>query len=174
MSYVYVLTNDLFPGLSKIGACSDVHGLLDQLTDSVPGKSSIAWQHLVEDAYEVASNVRGVIAKLAVPYSTGWYSFPADLAIKQFQLCIAQSDPRCILDNLWLEDKKHIRNVADLGDFCHTWRLQIGMSQQDLADHANVGLKFIVDLESGESHLPMDSCIRVAELLGIDLFAAKR
>lgn len=175
MAYVYVITNDLFPGLSKIGSSKDVTALLGRLTDSVPGKSHIAWQFLVEDAAAVAATVHGFLSKLMVPYSPGWYSCPSDLAIKQFQLCIAQSDPASILDNLWVEDKKHIRSVADLGDFCHTWRLQAGISQQDLADNANVGLQFIVDLEDfAEADLPIGGCLRIANLLGIDLFAAKR
>ncbi len=174
MAYVYVITNDLFPGLSKIGSAKDVSVLLDRLTEAIPGKSHIVWQYLVEDAAAVASTVHGFLSKLMVPYSPGWYSCPADLAIKQFQLCMAQSDPYNILDNLWVEDKKHIRSVADLGDFCHTWRLQIGMSQQDLADHADLSLQFIVDFEAGQPWCSMDGCLRVAELLGIDLFAAKR
>ena len=74
MAYVYVITNDLFPGLSKIGSSQDVTALLGRLTDSIPGKSHISWQYLVEDAAAVAATVHGFLSKLMVPYSPGWYS----------------------------------------------------------------------------------------------------
>lgn len=174
MSSVYVMTNSLFPGLCQIGSSPDVYGLLQSRTGASPGRYRIDWYRLVKDASVIAMTVKSILAKFEVPDSVGWYSCPADVAVEQFCRCMDQANVSSVLSSLLPEDKKHIRSVADLGDFCHTWRLQIGMSQQDLADHANVGLKFIVDLEGGESHLPMDLCICVAELLGIDLFAAKR
>ncbi len=174
MAYVYVITNDLFPGLSKIGSSKSVDSLVQNMTDLIPGRSRISWSQLVEDADYVATNVRTVLDKFSVPSSYGWYSCPAGVAIEQFRRSMAQIDSLSIMVDSWLEDKKHIRSVADLGAFCHTWRLHIGMSQQDLADHADLNLQFIIDFEAGQPWCSIDGCIRVAELLGIDLFAAKR
>lgn len=174
MSYVYVLTNDLFPGLCKIGACSDVHGLLDQLTDSIPGRSYAAWYTLADDSYEVATRVRTILAKFIVPDSRGWYSCPASVAIEQFQLCMAQVDPPTVLGDLLIEDKRQVRSVADLGAFCREWRQKVVFTQKELADHADVHVDFIADLENGLPSCSLGWCLRVANLLGIDLFAAKR
>lgn len=174
MSSVYVMTNSLFPGLCQIGSSPDVYGLLQSRTGASPGRYRIEWYRLVEDASVIARTVRSILAKFEVSDSVGWYSCPADIAVEQFRRSMDNSDSPSVLGDLLQDDKKQIRSVVDLGDFCHTWRLQVGMSQQDLADHADLTLQFIVDFEAGSPWCSIDGCIRVAELLGIDLFAAKR
>jgi DNA-binding XRE family transcriptional regulator len=174
MAYVYVLTNDLFPGLSKIGSCSDVQQEVRLIRAAMPGKSVLEWTCPAGDFFVAIRDMQSVLYRFATDFP-GWYACPAGVLIDHCRKYLNKSDSLSDMDSLLMEDKKHISSVADLGAFCHTWRLQAGMSQQDLADHANVSLQFIVDLEDfGEADLPIGGCIRIAELLGIDLFATKR
>lgn len=48
-------------------------------------------------------------------------------------------------------------------------RKQLGMTQQDLADRAGVGLRFIRDLEQGKPTVRLDKVNQVLALFGHEL-----
>ncbi|MCH3942918.1 MAG: helix-turn-helix domain-containing protein [Atopobiaceae bacterium] len=69
---------------------------------------------------------------------------------------------------------EHIRTVADLGAVIRHERRRQGFSQTQLADGSGVGITYVFNLENGKETSEMGKAIRVAESLGIDLFAEAR
>ncbi len=56
--------------------------------------------------------------------------------------------------------------MYDLIQFVKMRRKQLGLTQQDLAERAGVGLRFIRDLEQGKETLRMDKVNEVLALFG--------
>ncbi len=54
----------------------------------------------------------------------------------------------------------------ELIDFVKTKRNQLGLTQQDLAYRAGVGLRFVRDLEQGKESLRLDKVNQVLALFG--------
>lgn len=67
-----------------------------------------------------------------------------------------------------------IATSGDLGQLVRSVREQRKMSQQDFADLAGVGRRFLSELENGKSTLEFDKVVRVASAAGIDLVALHR
>jgi y4mF family transcriptional regulator len=59
-----------------------------------------------------------------------------------------------------------IKSPQELGDALRSARKQLGLTQPQLALAAGVGVRFIVDLESGKPTVRFDSVMRVIEALG--------
>jgi y4mF family transcriptional regulator len=70
--------------------------------------------------------------------------------------------------------RRHVSSTADLGALVRERRLEIGLTQQDLADAAGTGRRFISELEGGKATLEFGRIIQVCRILGIDLFAMTR
>lgn len=64
-----------------------------------------------------------------------------------------------------------IKSPQELGDALRSARNRLGLTQPQLALAAGVGVRFIVDLESGKPTVRLDSVLRVIDALGgvIDL-----
>lgn len=174
MSYVYVMTNEWFPGLAKLGSTLDVGQTFQTLKSVLPGKSHLNWHRAVRNCSEVERQVSSILSKFAVKNSPDWFSCPADVVIEQLRIYIDKIDAASMIDDLQIDGKMDVRSVANLGAFCLAWRKKAGMTQRDFADYCNVGVRFISEFERGKSTCQIDLCIKVAGLLGIDLFAVKR
>lgn len=174
MSYVYVMTNEWFPGLTRLGSTTDVSEIFKTLKLVLPGKSHLNWHRAVRNCSEVEREISKSLSKFAVKNSPQWFSCPADVVIEQFCIYIDRTDAESILDQLQIEGKKDVRSVANLGAFCLAWRKRAGMTQRDFADYCNVGVRFISEFERGKPTCQIDLCIKVAGLLGIDIVAVKR
>ncbi len=59
-----------------------------------------------------------------------------------------------------------IKSTQELGDALRSARKGLGLTQPQLALAAGVGVRFIVDLESGKPTVRFDSVMRVIEALG--------
>lgn len=59
-----------------------------------------------------------------------------------------------------------IRSPQQLGDALRATRKQLGLTQPQLALAAGVGVRFIVDLESGKPTLRLENVLRVIDALG--------
>lgn len=62
-----------------------------------------------------------------------------------------------------------IRTPQQLGDALRAARKQLGLTQPQLALAAGVGVRFIVDLESGKPTLRLENVLRVIDALGGEL-----
>ena len=60
----------------------------------------------------------------------------------------------------------NIQTTAQLGDTLRTARKRLGLTQPQLALAAGVGVRFIVDLESGKPTVRLESVLRVIDALG--------
>ena len=56
-----------------------------------------------------------------------------------------------------------------IGSFVREERLRKGLTQQQLADSANVGLNFVYQLEKNKETVRMDCTTQVLRALGFDL-----
>lgn len=59
--------------------------------------------------------------------------------------------------------------MLNLIQFVKQRRKQLGLTQQDLAERAGVGLRFVRDLEQGKESLRMDKVNQVLFLFGHEL-----
>ena len=59
-----------------------------------------------------------------------------------------------------------IHSVRDLGAALRVTRKALGLTQADLALAAGVGLRFVVDLESGKPTVRLERVLRVIDALG--------
>ena len=57
-------------------------------------------------------------------------------------------------------------NTNELIEFIKTRREQLGLTQQELAERAGVGLRFVRDLEQGKESLRLDKVNQVLSLFG--------
>jgi HTH-type transcriptional regulator / antitoxin HipB len=64
-----------------------------------------------------------------------------------------------------------ISNTAALGELIKTRRSALGLRQQDLAMAANVGVRFIVDIEAGKETSQIGLVLRLLQALGIRIEA---
>lgn len=67
-----------------------------------------------------------------------------------------------------------IANPANLGSLIKSSRIAKKLTQQQLADLAGVGRRFIVECEAGKPRLEFAKVLQVAAAAGIDIFAIKR
>ena len=63
---------------------------------------------------------------------------------------------------------------ADLAPVIRAARKRMGMTQQEFADAAGVGRRFLSELENGKPSLEFDKVIKCALGAGIDIFAKPR
>ncbi len=64
-----------------------------------------------------------------------------------------------------------IADTRALGELIRTRRTALGLRQPDLALTANVGIRFIVDIENGKETCQVGLTLRLLRALGIDLTA---
>lgn len=62
-----------------------------------------------------------------------------------------------------------IENVAELGEIVKDARKSQGLTQADLAISADVGVRFIVDLEYGKETAQIGKVLKVCQMLGLKL-----
>ncbi|WP_258582717.1 helix-turn-helix transcriptional regulator [Mesorhizobium sp. AR02] len=67
-----------------------------------------------------------------------------------------------------------IASPADLGRLVRKVREGRGLSQQEFADLAGVGRRFLSELENGKPTLELGKVLKVANAAGISLFARER
>ena len=64
-----------------------------------------------------------------------------------------------------------ITDTRTLGELIRSRRSALGLRQPDLALTANVGIRFIVDIENGKETCQIGLTLRLLQALGIDLTA---
>lgn len=67
-----------------------------------------------------------------------------------------------------------IRSLDQLGDFVQTRRKAKGLTQQEFADLAGVGRRFVSELEAGKPTAEIGKALKVLNALGIDLTVKDR
>jgi y4mF family transcriptional regulator len=72
------------------------------------------------------------------------------------------------------DGRQSITTTAQLGALIKAARKSQGLTQQQFADLAGVGRRFIVECEAGKPRLEFAKVLQVAASAGIDIFAVKR
>jgi y4mF family transcriptional regulator len=67
-----------------------------------------------------------------------------------------------------------IKDSRDLGHAIRSRRLDLELTQEELADVARVGLRFLSELERGKASAQFAATRRVLEALGLDLYLKAR
>jgi HTH-type transcriptional regulator / antitoxin HipB len=67
--------------------------------------------------------------------------------------------------------ENQITDTRTLGELIRARRAALGLRQPDLALTANVGIRFIVDIENGKETCQVGLTLRLLKALGIDLTA---
>ena len=67
-----------------------------------------------------------------------------------------------------------ILSPANLGSAIRDARRGLGLTQLELAEACNVGITFVTQLERGKETAELGKALRVAQAVGLDLFAGKR
>ena len=62
-----------------------------------------------------------------------------------------------------------VTNLSQLGEIVKKSRKQRGITKTDLAFEAQVGLRFIVDLESGKETMQIGKVFNVCNILGLKI-----
>ena len=76
--------------------------------------------------------------------------------------------------NLLIQQSVSVRSVSDLGDLIRRSRREQGLTQQQLADLAGVGRRYLLELEAGKDRAELGRALLVCAALGIDLTARTR
>ena len=72
------------------------------------------------------------------------------------------------------ESATKVSRAADVGSIVRSARKALALNQQEFADLAGVGRRFVSELESGKSSLEFDKVLRCCAAAGIDILAAPR
>lgn len=67
-----------------------------------------------------------------------------------------------------------LKEMTQLSSTVRSKRKQDGLTQQDLAAIANVGVRFISDLENGKATVQLDSVMMVLQALGLQLLLSTK
>ena len=73
-----------------------------------------------------------------------------------------------------LNVSREIRSLDQLGEFVMTRRKAKKLTQQEFADLAGVGRRFVSELESGKPTAEIGKVLKVLNALGIDLIVKDR
>ncbi len=69
---------------------------------------------------------------------------------------------------------KKLRTAADIGQLVRETRKAQGISQEQTAGVAGTGIRLVSDLENGKGTIQVDKMIKVAEALGLGIYALNR
>ncbi len=176
--FVYVLTNSWFPGLAKLGCTSNIESRLAQLNGALPGKSEMIWSMQVKDAFHVEQSVREILSKFAVANSQDWFACPAKVIVEQFRIFIesklSHENIQTVFDGLPVSKAVQVNGLKALGEYCRRKRKSRGLTIREFAELCGVGIRFVSEFERGKGTCQFDLCYKIAELIGVDLFAVSR
>jgi y4mF family transcriptional regulator len=174
MSYVYVVTNDWCPGLSKLGATENIEQRFNDLRGVLPGSSILRWFKNVEDCFVIESLARSALAELAIPGSRDWFNCPHEVIVRQFEAIIDRREPALVVKKLEARASQKIDKAGNLGLYCRTIRARHELTQGELAALAGVGIRFVSEFENGKETCEIGKVLQVVSTLGIDVFAVRR
>lgn len=61
-----------------------------------------------------------------------------------------------------------VESIAQIGALVRVVRKELGLTQQDLADHADTGRRFVSELERGKESIELGKALAVCAAIGID------
>lgn len=141
-----LLKDILKPGEDLNGAIKSIYNPLPQL-------------NLLKDVLKPGEELNRALKSIS---STSENSALLSLGSKESSVAYKQPDPR------------KLNSPSDLGAFIKSVRKSKGLTQQQFADLAGVGRRFVVECEAGKPRLEFAKVLQVAAAAGIDIIAQKR
>lgn len=68
----------------------------------------------------------------------------------------------------------YLKTPGDIGKLVRERRREFGMTQDEFAGLANVGRRFLIELEKGKPTLQIDRVLSVLQACGYDLYGHRR
>lgn len=68
----------------------------------------------------------------------------------------------------------YLKTAGDIGRLVRAHRRALGMTQDEFAGLANVGRRFLIELEKGKPTLQIDRVLSVLQACGYDLYGHRR
>ncbi|MBK1696238.1 transcriptional regulator [Rhodovibrio salinarum] len=68
----------------------------------------------------------------------------------------------------------YLKTAGDIGKLVRARRCELGMTQDEFAGLANVGRRFLIELEKGKPTLQIDRVLSVLQVCGYDLYGHRR
>jgi y4mF family transcriptional regulator len=139
---------------------------------------SFGVRHPIAARLHPAADARGVIASALEPSAIPPSSNSARKAARASRAkaptpAPATADNRASSTSV-LPSPIHVPTVERLGALVRARRSRLSISQQQLADLAGVGRRFISELEAGKPTLEFDRVVQCCAALGIDILARSR
>jgi len=69
---------------------------------------------------------------------------------------------------------ERVYEMTDIGSFVRKKRVELGMTQSQLADSCGKGTRFISELENGKPTMQIGKVIDILHILGLDLIISER
>jgi HTH-type transcriptional regulator/antitoxin HipB len=161
--------NEAVRGISAInnaGGISEAVAAMARANEAARGLSVMNSTDALGAAVIATSRANDAVTTYRVPYPTG-----IGLGLAHAQ----PSPPKAVVaSGIRKTDLHSIRSPADLGTLIRTAREARRLSQQDFADLAGVGRRFLSELENGKATVELGKVLLVLAAAGIDLSARKR
>lgn len=174
MSFVYVITNEWCPGLSKLGATTNINERFQDLSSVLPGNSDLRWFRQVDDCFVVESLARLALSDFIINRSNDWLNCPYEIVIDQMESIIDRQSASLVVKKMETKSSAKIDEVGNLGFYCRGVRSKQGITQAQLAELSGTGVRFISEFENGKATCEIGKVLRVANTLGVDLYAVRR
>ncbi|MCK5082832.1 MAG: helix-turn-helix transcriptional regulator [Candidatus Omnitrophica bacterium] len=65
--------------------------------------------------------------------------------------------------------KKDIKTIKDIGSIVRSKRKEIGLTQKQVSDMCNVGVRFLSELENGKMTLEIGKVLTILNALGLEV-----
>lgn len=128
----------------------------DALKDAMKAAGLIGTSDLLKNFKTPSDSVRDVITSIGL---LGWHSHETN-------------SPK--VERSLQAERIVITTPVELGQLIKSSRIAKKLTQQQLADLAGVGRRFIVECEAGKPRLEFAKVLQVAAAAGIDILAIKR
>ncbi len=183
MGHVYVLTNSNMPDLVKIGATdnSDVNVRIRQHQQTLPGKSTLIHHVQLESPFMVERACIERLKDLAADGTKEWFHAPVNHVIRivdhvaneisRDELLKREREADYILKS---RKPQRVNTVEEIGAITRAMRKHLGLTQQQFADLAGTGRRFVSEVEAGKTTIQMDCLLKVLQGFGIDILLSPR
>lgn len=166
MGSVYAFTNDVNPSWIKVGATD--RDIEERLAEANKGAFAIASYTCLH--YRVTPNpfeAERIAHELLAPWRVKGEFFEATPEAVKSVLDVAVERAE-LLDTVYAV--RRVTRKEDVGEFVSRVRKENKLTQEELADVAKVGRRFLIELEKGKDTVELGKVFDVLAALKIEMF----
>ena len=168
--FVYILTHDRVPGLVKIGfTTKDVADRVANI-NAATGVPAEGWQEYdsveVANAHRLESHIHAVLSDFRHHSSREFFEMSPRLAASYVREIVRDCEFRVQISSKTNADAYD--TVAQLGTIIRRERKRQGVTIEQLSGLANVGGRFLSELERGKETAEIAKVLKVLRTLGLN------